>query len=59
MVWASYLASGGGAMVMEAGSSPVSTGGGGVTFERKVAADYLAQLLLGNGAVGLGCELAR
>ena len=44
----------GGAAVAEAGSSPVSTGGGGVTFERKVAADYLAQLLLGHGAVGLG-----
>ena len=44
----------GGATVAEAGSSPVSTGGGGVTFERKVAADYLARLLLGHGAVGLG-----
>jgi len=43
-----------GAAVAEAGSSPVSTGGGGVTFERKVAADYLARLLLGHGAVGLG-----
>lgn len=44
----------GGAAVEESGSSPVSTGGGGVTFERKVAADYLARLLLGHGAVGLG-----
>lgn len=44
----------GGAAVTEAGASPVSTGGGGVTFERKVAADYLARLLLGDGAVGLG-----
>ncbi|MEV0082884.1 hypothetical protein [Saccharopolyspora sp. NPDC050642] len=38
----------------EAGASPVSTGGGGVTFERKVASDYLARLLLGHGADGLG-----
>jgi len=44
----------GGAAVTEAGASPVSTGGGGVTFERKVAAEYLARLLLGDGAVGLG-----
>ncbi len=42
------------ATVAEAGSSPVSTAGGGMTFERKVAADYLAQLLLGHGAAGLG-----
>jgi hypothetical protein len=35
------------------GASPIATGGGGVTFERKVAADYLAKLLLGHGAPGL------
>lgn len=40
--------------VVDAGASPVSTGGGGVTFERKVAADFLARLLLGHGAPGLG-----
>lgn len=40
----------------ETGSSPVSTGGGGVTFERKVAADYLGRLLLGQGAAGLGAS---
>jgi hypothetical protein len=43
-------------VVAEAGSSPVSTGGGGVTFERKVAADYLGRLLLGLGAAGLGAS---
>lgn len=42
-----------GAAVTEAGASPVSTGGGGVTFERKVAAFYLAQLLIGDSS-GLG-----
>ncbi|HEY1700421.1 MAG TPA: winged helix-turn-helix domain-containing protein [Trebonia sp.] len=36
------------------GSSPYSTGGGGVTFERKVAVQYLAHLLTGDGAVELG-----
>jgi hypothetical protein len=36
------------------GSSPYSTGGGGVTFERKVAVRYLAHLLVGDGAVELG-----
>ena len=36
------------------GSSPYSTGGGGVTFERKVAVQYLAHLLVGDGAVELG-----
>jgi DNA-binding transcriptional ArsR family regulator len=36
-----------------AGSSPYSTGGGGVTFERKVAVQYLACLLTGDGAQGL------
>lgn len=53
--WLREKRSAGGAVVAgEAGSSPVSTGGGGVTFERKVAADYLARLLLGHGADGLG-----
>jgi DNA-binding transcriptional ArsR family regulator len=36
------------------GSSPYSTGGGGVTFERKVAVQYLAHLLVGDGAIELG-----
>ena len=36
------------------GSSPYSTGGGGVTFERKVAVQYLARLLTGDGAFELG-----
>ncbi|PBB08253.1 hypothetical protein CKW39_10660 [Kocuria sp. WRN011] len=52
--WSRERLGAGSAAVAEAGSSPVSTGGGGVTFERKVAAGYLAQLLLGSGAVGLG-----
>ncbi|MFK4089865.1 hypothetical protein ACI2LF_37490 [Kribbella sp. NPDC020789] len=43
-----------GAAAIEPGASPASTGGAGVTFERKVAADYLARLLLGCGADGLG-----
>ncbi len=33
------------------GTSPYATSGGGVTFERKVAAQYLAHLLVGDGAV--------
>ena len=37
-----------------AGVSPYATGGGGVTFERKVAVQYLALLLCGNGAHELG-----
>ena len=37
-----------------AGTSPYATGGGGVTFERKVAAQYLAHLLAGDGARELG-----
>ncbi|MFJ5609301.1 hypothetical protein ACIQCJ_07935 [Streptomyces sp. NPDC093221] len=37
-----------------AGMSPYATGGGGVTFERKVAVQYLAHLLLGDGAAELG-----
>lgn len=52
--WLCEGRSAGDAAVAEAGSSPVSTGGRGVTFERKVAADYLARMLLGHGAVGLG-----
>jgi DNA-binding transcriptional ArsR family regulator len=36
------------------GMSPYATGGGGVTFERKVAVGYLAHLVLGDGAVELG-----
>ncbi len=34
--------------------SPYATGGGGVTFERKVAVQYLARLLTGDGASELG-----
>ncbi|MGY5118341.1 hypothetical protein ACWC2H_21155 [Streptomyces sp. 900105755] len=37
-----------------AGMSPYATGGGGVTFERKVAVHYLTHLLLGDGATELG-----
>ena len=36
------------------GMSPYATGGGGVTFERKVAARYLGALLTGEGAPELG-----
>src|ERR1700682_408077 len=36
------------------GMSPYPTGGGGVTFERKVAVQYLAHLLVGDGAIELG-----
>ena len=36
------------------GMSPYATGGGGVTFERKVAVQYLAHLLVGDGAVEFG-----
>ena len=36
------------------GSSPYATGGGGVTFERKVAVQYLAHLLVGDFASELG-----
>ena len=39
------------------GMSPYATGGGGVTFERKVAVTYLAEyLLVGDGAAELGDE---
>src|SRR6185437_8589536 len=34
--------------------SPYPTGGGGVTFERKVAVRYLTRLLVGDGAAELG-----
>ena len=34
--------------------SPYATGGGGVTFERKVAVQYLAHLLTGDSAPELG-----
>src|SRR5439155_18101684 len=36
------------------GTSPYATGGGGVTFERKVAVTYLAHLLVGDAAAELG-----
>ena len=36
------------------GMSPYATGGGGVTFERKVAVQYLAHLLVGDSASELG-----
>ena len=38
------------------GMSPYATGGGGVTFERKVAVTYLAHLLVGDGAAEFGDE---
>ena len=43
-----------GAVAPPAGMSPYATGGGGVTFERKVAVQYLAHLLVGDGASELG-----
>ena len=43
-----------GARTLPGGMSPYATGGGGVTFERKVAVQYLAHLLVGDGAVELG-----
>ncbi|MGO9964164.1 MAG: hypothetical protein ACLPUG_12130 [Acidimicrobiales bacterium] len=36
------------------GMSPYPTGGGGVTFERKVAVQYLAHLLVGDAVAELG-----
>ena len=39
---------------LSVGISPYATGGGGVTFERKVAVQYLARLLVGDGAVEFG-----
>lgn len=43
-----------GAEVPAKGMSPYATGGGGVTFERKVAVQYLAHLLIGDGTGELG-----
>ena len=43
-----------GAIELAKGMSPYATGGGGVTFERKVAVLYLAHLLVGDGAVEFG-----
>jgi hypothetical protein len=37
-------------------TSPYASGGGGVTFERKVAVSYLAHLLVGDAAAELGDE---
>ena len=42
-----------GAVASPGGMSPYATGGG-VTFERKVAAQYLSHLLVGDGASELG-----
>ena len=42
------------AVESQRGMSPYATGGGGVTFERKVAVQYLAHLLVGDGASELG-----
>ncbi len=46
--------SGIGAALSPKGMSPYATGGGGVTFERKVAVQYLAHLLVGDNATELG-----
>ena len=43
-----------GAPTLPGGMSPYATGGGGVTFERKVAVQYLTHLLVGDGASELG-----
>ena len=50
------VTSGGGtdAVALARGMSPYATGGGGVTFERKVAVQYLAHLLIGDGANEFG-----
>jgi DNA-binding transcriptional ArsR family regulator len=42
-----------GEVVAQTGVNPASTGGAGVTFERKVVAAFLARLLARDGAVGL------
>ena len=47
-------ASGSGTALPHQGTSPYATGGGGVTFERKVAVQYLAYLLTGDGASEFG-----
>ena len=39
---------------LSSGMNPYATGGGGVTFERKVAVQYLAHLIIGDGAVEFG-----
>lgn len=41
-------------MTKTQGASPYATGGGGITFERKVAVQYLAHLLLGDTSTELG-----
>lgn len=41
-------------MTTTQGASPYATGGGGVTFERKVAVQYLAHLLVGDTSTELG-----
>ena len=43
-----------GEVMPSSGVSPYATGGGGVTFERKVAVQYLAHLLTGGGVPELG-----
>ena len=43
-----------GEVMPSSGVSPYATGGGGVTFERKVAVQYLAHLLTGDGTPELG-----
>ena len=43
-----------GGAAVAVGTSPYATGGGGVTFERKVAAQYLAHLLAADSASELG-----
>ena len=43
-----------GEVVPYSGMSPYATGGGGVTFERKVAVRYLAHMLTGDSAPELG-----
>lgn len=45
-----------GSDALQPGVSPYATGGGGITFERKVAVMYLAHLLVGDGAAELGHE---
>ena len=46
--------SGIGAGLSTGGTSPYATGGGGVTFERKVAVQYLAHMLVGDNVTELG-----
>ena len=36
------------------GTSPYATGGGGITFERRVATKFLAHLLVGDGTIEIG-----